>query len=191
MRTLTERTSPTIPFHALLAGRRLERVLRRYFEGLDIWNLWLPFFCISSDLSRAEQNVHERGDLWRAVAASCSIPGIFPPRRQGNDQLVDGGIMNNLPVDVMADRFGGAIIASDVCGAADVADGGESPSPPARDGGWRQLLGRLGLRRKGADHGPGNPRGSLEDGADLSGREAVSGSRAARRTVAAHLPMSA
>lgn len=146
---------PRLPLHALLAGRKLERVLRLYFEGLDIWNLWLPFFCISTNLSRAEPRVHERGDLWRAVAASCSIPGIFPPRREGNDQLVDGGIMNNMPVDVMADRFGGTIIASDVSGETDVTGDGESPSPPARDARWRELLGRLRPRRAQADRGPG------------------------------------
>ncbi len=105
---------PTLPFQALLAGRKLERVLQTYFGGLDIENLWLPFFCVSTDLVRAEAHVHDRGELWRAVAASCSIPGIFPPQRVEGGQLVDGGVVDNLPIDVMAARFEGAIIASDV-----------------------------------------------------------------------------
>ncbi|HZU82612.1 MAG TPA: patatin-like phospholipase family protein [Polyangiaceae bacterium] len=105
---------PTLPFVALLAGRKLERVLRRYFEDLAIEDLWLPFFCVSTDLGRAAVHVHDRGALWRAVAASCSIPGVFPPRRDGGRVLVDGGVIDNLPLDVMAARFDGAIVASDV-----------------------------------------------------------------------------
>jgi predicted acylesterase/phospholipase RssA/CRP-like cAMP-binding protein len=105
---------PTLPFVSLLAGRKLERVMRDQFEGLDIEDLWLPFFCVSTDLARAAPTVHDRGELWKAVAASCSIPGIFPPRRAGGRLLVDGGVIDNLPIDVMAARFDGAIIASDV-----------------------------------------------------------------------------
>jgi predicted acylesterase/phospholipase RssA len=105
---------PTIPFESLLAGKKLERVLKRYFEDLDIEDLWVPFWCVSADLSRAEACIHERGQLWSAVAASCSIPGIFPPRRDGDRLLVDGGVVDNLPLDLMAARFDGAIVASDV-----------------------------------------------------------------------------
>lgn len=105
---------PTLPFQSLLAGRKLERVLQGFFGELDIEDLWLPFFCVSTNLSGVGPHVHERGQLWRALAASCSIPGIFPPRREGADQLVDGGVVDNLPIDVMAERFEGAVVASDV-----------------------------------------------------------------------------
>jgi predicted acylesterase/phospholipase RssA/CRP-like cAMP-binding protein len=113
-RSRTALYDPTIPFESLLAGRKLERVLRTYFADFDIEDLWLPFFCVSSDLSRAERRVHDQGELWSAVAASCSIPGIFPPVRARSHLLVDGGVVDNLPIDVMAARFDGAIIASDV-----------------------------------------------------------------------------
>jgi NTE family protein len=105
---------PTIPFESLLAGHKLEQVLRGYFEGLDIEGLWLPFFCVSTDLTQAEAHLHDRGELWRAVAASCSIPGIFPPRHEGGRLLVDGGVVDNLPVAHMAERLKGKIVASDV-----------------------------------------------------------------------------
>jgi NTE family protein/lysophospholipid hydrolase len=105
---------PVLPFESLLAGKRLEQVLRTYFEGLDIEDLWVPFFCVSTDLTVADRRVHDRGPLWPAVAASCSIPGIFPPRREGDHLLVDGGVVDNLPTDVMATRFQGTVIASDV-----------------------------------------------------------------------------
>ncbi|HEY3447592.1 MAG TPA: patatin-like phospholipase family protein [Myxococcales bacterium] len=140
---------PTFPFHSLLAGRKLERVMRTFFGGLDIENLWLPFFCVSTNLSRAEPRVHDRGELWPAVAASCSIPGIFPPRREGADRLVDGGVMNNLPIDVMASRFEGAIIASDV------SPHGEAPQKQRAHGRVRSFLSRLWRGPGTVDQGPG------------------------------------
>lgn len=140
---------PTFPSEALLAGRKLEQVLRRYFEGLDIRDLWLPFFCVSTNLTRSEARVHDRGELWRAVAASCSIPGIFPPRQEDGELLVDGGLMNNLPVDVMAERFGGAIIASDVTA------NGKSARPRSADGPLRRWLRQLRGHTQPATRGPG------------------------------------
>ena len=45
--------------------------------------------------------VHDRGPLWQFVRASCSLPGIFPPVRVKGQLLVDGGIVNNVPMDIM------------------------------------------------------------------------------------------
>lgn len=141
---------PTLPSHALLAGRKLEKVMRLYFEDLDIENLWLPFFCVSTNLSRAEARIHDRGKLWEAVAASCSIPGVFPPRLEGADRLVDGGVMNNLPIDLMAQRFEGAVIGSDVSPHGETA-----PEQRRERGGLRRWLGREREGAAPADGGPG------------------------------------
>jgi predicted acylesterase/phospholipase RssA len=58
--------------------------------------------------------VHERGCLWRSVRASCSIPGIFPPLPMDGRTLVDGALVDNLPIDLMIERCNGPIIAVDV-----------------------------------------------------------------------------
>ncbi len=104
----------TLPISAVLGGKKLNRVLRKQLGDGDIEDLWIPFFCVSTDLSRSRMIVHERGKLWRSVRASCSIPGIFPPVQTADATLVDGGLMNNLPYDLLADRCPGAIIAVDV-----------------------------------------------------------------------------
>ena len=70
---------PTIPFSSLLAGKKLDRVLGEFFEGVDIADLWIPFFCVSTNLSRAYSQVHDSGSLQDAIRSSCSIPGLFPP----------------------------------------------------------------------------------------------------------------
>jgi predicted acylesterase/phospholipase RssA len=104
----------TLPISSLLAGKKLDRVLRGHLGDADIEDLWLPFFCVSTDLSRAEMVVHERGRLWKSVRASCSIPGLFPPLPLAGRTLVDGGLVDNLPLDLMLERCGGPIIAVDV-----------------------------------------------------------------------------
>jgi predicted acylesterase/phospholipase RssA len=105
---------PTIPVQAILAGKKLDRVLRRFFENVDFADLWATYFCVSTNISSARCEVHSSGDVWAAVRASCSIPGLFPPYAMLRQLLVDGGLVNNLPLDVMAERCHGPIIAVDV-----------------------------------------------------------------------------
>jgi NTE family protein/lysophospholipid hydrolase len=104
----------TLPISSLLAGKKLDRVLHARLGDADIEDLWLPFFCVSTDLAHAELIVHERGCLWKAVRASSSIPGIFPPLPMDGHTLVDGGLVDNLPLDLLAERCAGPIIAVDV-----------------------------------------------------------------------------
>ena len=59
------------------------------------------YFCNSTNLSKGESSVHEQGPLWRLVRASMTIVGMVPPVYYKGDLLVDGGYMNNIPVDVM------------------------------------------------------------------------------------------
>jgi len=97
----------TLPLTALSSGRKATQQIRRAFGDLRIEDLWLPYFCVSSNLTRGAVNVHTEGPLWQAIRASAALPGIFPPVRWGEgDVLVDGGIMNNLPVDVMRNLCG-------------------------------------------------------------------------------------
>jgi predicted acylesterase/phospholipase RssA/CRP-like cAMP-binding protein len=105
---------PTLPVSSLLAGKKLDRVMRKLYADADIEDLWLPFFCVSTDLSRAMLVVHDRGSLWKSVRASCSIPGLFPPLAMGGRALADGGLMDNLPLDLLAERCPGSLIAVDV-----------------------------------------------------------------------------
>jgi len=112
----------TLPVISLVRGEHLERVLRNHLP-MDIEDLWLPFFAVSSDLSTNRVKVHERGPLWQAIRASVALPAILPPALEDGHLLVDGGILNNLPVDVMRERMQGAIIAVDLAIAAITAQG--------------------------------------------------------------------
>jgi predicted acylesterase/phospholipase RssA len=105
----------TIPLVSLVKGKRASR---RLLETLGEWNiedLWMPYFCTSTNLTRSRVVVHDRGDLTRAVRASVAIPGVLPPVAAESDLLVDSGVLNNLPADVMRRRIPqGTIIAVNV-----------------------------------------------------------------------------
>ncbi len=111
----------TLPLIALFRGANVSRLLQKHFGDTRIEDLARPFFCVSSDLTSGRDYVHRNGLLWRALRASVALPGILPPvTAEGGHLLVDGGVMNNLPVDVMAQEARGPIIAVDVSGEVDL-----------------------------------------------------------------------
>lgn len=135
----------TFPLVALTRSRKVTRFLMETFGDLQIEDLWVPFACVSANLTRSELRVHDRGSLWRAVRASTAIPGIFTPVMMDDDVLTDGGVMNNFPVDIARERLGtGLVVGSDAYGTSErsrsLRFGDDIP-------GWRVLLERLLPRR--------------------------------------------
>jgi NTE family protein len=110
----------TFPLIALVRGKKVTTLLKENFGDMRIEELPKPFFCVSSDLTTGRIHDHRSGLLWRALRASVALPGILPPVTHHGHLLVDGGVMNNLPVDVMRQRESGPIIASDVTGEVDL-----------------------------------------------------------------------
>jgi EmrB/QacA subfamily drug resistance transporter len=121
-------TDYRLPRVSLLRGARARAMIDRTFPG-NIEALPLDFFCVTCDLVAGDMVVHRRGSLAKAVGASISIPGLVPPMARHGRLLVDGGVLNNLPVDVMATAHEGPIIAVDVTSrVAPPADDDAEPS---------------------------------------------------------------
>jgi NTE family protein len=96
-----------MPLTSLIKGRQLKGILDEAIEHLGgpdarIEDTWKPFFCIASNFSKAFETVLKRGSLARSIRASCAVPGLLPPVPIGGDLMVDGGVFNNYPTDVMA-----------------------------------------------------------------------------------------
>lgn len=100
----------TLPMISLLSPKRLERLLKQYFDK-DIEDLPLPFYCVATNLSEAKIIIQERGSLAKAVRASLALPGVYPPAVSGNSLVIDGAILNNLPANIMAERPVGTVVA--------------------------------------------------------------------------------
>ena len=100
----------TIPIISLCRGRNVTDLLRLEFANIEIENTWRSYFCISTNLTSGQGHVHRLGPLWRAIRASIAIPGLLPPVVQDGQVLVDGGIINNLPADIMRAQRRGPVI---------------------------------------------------------------------------------
>jgi predicted acylesterase/phospholipase RssA len=111
------------PRVSLSRGDRAKRMLLRNLHG-RIEELPRDFFCVSADLISGGQVTHRRGDLAYAVSASMCLPVMVPPVADGERYLIDGGAMNNLPVDEMASTSEGPIIAIDVTARSESPGGG-------------------------------------------------------------------
>ena len=107
-----------IPPSGLIYGQKVSLLLSRLtLEELDVVDfdsLRIPYRCISADLVTGNEVVLERGSLSKAIRASMSVPSIFTPVAWGDSLLVDGGVLNNLPVDVCKKMGAEFIIAVNV-----------------------------------------------------------------------------
>jgi len=119
------KTNPTkgdyllIPKSSLLSGRKLDRLLPHLLPDTDIEDCWKDFACVSANITNPGAHVHREGKLLRALRATVSIPGVFPPVATADGELlVDGGVVNNLPADVARDAGAGRLIACDQGGTA-------------------------------------------------------------------------
>ncbi len=94
----------TLPFLALMSGRKMRRLLLDAFGDMGLEDLWVNCFCVTSNYSTASPVVHDRGLARRYIEASIAIPGVFPPVLLGRQLHVDGGLFDNLPVNAMRAR---------------------------------------------------------------------------------------
>ena len=131
----------TLPLVSLIAGERISASIQQQTGSWDIEDYWLPFFCVSTNLTTGQLVIHRRGESWRAIRSSVSIPGVLPPVPVDGALLVDGAVLNNLPVDVMREMNPfGTVIAVDVTpptGPTARSDYGAGLS------GWRVLANKL------------------------------------------------
>jgi NTE family protein len=103
---------------ALNRGKNLSRALERYLPA-TFEELRIPLKITACDIQQGVQVVFDDGDLRSAVRASISLPGVFPPARVGDRVLLDGGLVNNLPVDIIRAMTHEPVIAVDVAAPPD------------------------------------------------------------------------
>jgi len=95
-------------------GLRLEEFIRSKVAVSNIEDLKIPFAALATDLNQGTRVVLDSGPVATAVRASCSIPGVFEPVLHQGNLLVDGGVLENLPVSVAREKGADVVIAVDV-----------------------------------------------------------------------------
>lgn len=120
------------PRVALIRGRKFVSRLQELFGERQIEELGVPYYCVSTNLTRGRAEVHDAGPLATWVATSMAVPGVVAPVAYRGDLLADGAVINSLPTDVMVRLGRGPIIASDVSTEGAIgAPGIEGPDPEA------------------------------------------------------------
>ncbi len=82
----------------------------------DFDQLSLPFAAVATDVKHAKEKVYKKGNLLKAVQSSCALPGVFVPIKENGTILVDGGVVNNVPSNVVKDMGADVIFAIDLNG---------------------------------------------------------------------------
>eukprot|EP01083_Nonionella_stella_P195034 718793_1 len=96
----------TFPIMSYFSGYKFNTQIKKILgENTCIEDLWIPYFCITTNVSQSDISVHRTGPLWRAVRASMTLLEYLPPMWQDGDIFIDGGYINNLPVDVMNELY--------------------------------------------------------------------------------------
>lgn len=104
----------TVSRQGLIAGEKIESLVRLLAKSKTFAELDYPVQVVATDLLTGEKVVIKDGDVAKAVRASMSIPGIFKPVQWGERLLVDGGVVERVPVSVVREMGADLVIAVDV-----------------------------------------------------------------------------
>ena len=104
----------SISMNHLVKGDKVMEALKEIVPDIDIEHLNIPYRAVAADLYTGEEVVFDRGPLFDAVRASISIPSLFRPVKYGFRTLVDGGIVNTMPIDKVVRNGQDILVAFDV-----------------------------------------------------------------------------
>ncbi len=105
---------PVVPISGVIGGRLIKRWLHRYLGEKCFDETWLPLKIVAYDLMSRQELVYDSGELLEAVRRSISIPGIFEPVIEDDRVIIDGGVLNPVPTNVLKKEGVEKIIAVNV-----------------------------------------------------------------------------
>ncbi|GAK07408.1 patatin-like phospholipase family protein [Geomicrobium sp. JCM 19038] len=104
----------TVPKMGLINGKRIEELIYMLTQGKNIEDLEVPLSIVTTDLQKGRSVILDSGSISKAVRASISIPGIFVPVQYDGKILVDGGIVDRVPIQAVRNMGADIVIAVDV-----------------------------------------------------------------------------
>ncbi len=119
----------TLPKNGFIAGKKIKQLLKSIIGDVDFNELGMPFACVATDVNSGEEVVINQGSVLEAVRASISIPVIFSVVEYKGRHLVDGGLVNPVPVSVLKAMGADFIIAVNVMPRLNHKTGFAHPSP--------------------------------------------------------------
>ena len=127
-------SDPVLPKSGLIDGVKIADFIHQYVLDMPIERLPIPLAIIATDLNTGEEVVLREGNIIEAIRASISLPGIFKPVRKGDYLLVDGGLVNPVPVRTVRDMGADFVIAVDLnCDLVQRKQDGLTPPDDSKD----------------------------------------------------------
>lgn len=100
----------TLPFHSFLNPKKLDRVLQEIAEDRWLEDSHIPTHATVTNLTQSRAEVLTTGPAWQAMRMSGSLPGMLPPFIRDGYSYIDGGVMNNFPISVARQKYGGRFV---------------------------------------------------------------------------------
>lgn len=132
------------PKSGIIDGNKVADFLREYVHSERIEDLPLPFKAVSTELNSGEEVIFDTGDVIDAVRASISVPGMFTPVRINGRVLVDGGLVNPVPVSVARSMGANIVIAVDLSHDVVASKAPKTAPKPVEENAFVQTLSRMG-----------------------------------------------
>ncbi|ANZ74500.1 BA75_01550T0 [Komagataella pastoris] len=107
-------TDLTYPVTSYMTGHEFNRGIWKAFGDYRIEDFWVKYYCNSTNITNSVQEIHSSGYAWRYIRASMTLAGLLPPITDNGSMLLDGGYVDNLPVEEMKNQGASVIFAIDV-----------------------------------------------------------------------------
>jgi len=106
----------TVTTHGLLKGERVFERMKAFIPDMNIEDMPIPFSAVATDILNEKQVVFTQGSFYEAVRASVAIPAVFTPVKYKNTILVDGGILNPIPIEHVFRNSGDLLVVVNLYG---------------------------------------------------------------------------
>lgn len=101
----------SLPFQGLLRGKKAMNLVATAINHADFMDLLIPTYLIGVDIMKGEEVLFETGDVSKAVRSSLSLPVVFAPFKHNGRWMVDGGLLNPVPVNILEQKGADKVIA--------------------------------------------------------------------------------
>lgn len=113
---MLELTDFSLSLNHLVKGKRIIDAIMEFVPDINIEDLPLPYCAVATDLKAGKEVVFTKGSLFEAIRASISIPSFYEPVQRDNMVLIDGGILNPIPLNRVKRQAGDILVGVDVSG---------------------------------------------------------------------------
>ncbi len=151
----------------LVKGEKIVQAISHFIGDSRIEDLYMPFSAVAVDLTNHCEVEYSSGNLMEAIRASISIPTVFTPVRKDNSLLVDGGVLNPLPINRVKRHEGDMLVAVNVNANLPFSSQPHNPAHTDHEKGYQKVLDKLNNRWSGMIHNYKATNSSAEKSVNL------------------------